>query len=77
MILIDPERDAEREAFAHDAARAFAENPQFSTFTRGDIEPGTWFAVRWGMNEDCVVVFKIDEDTPPANYMNLVREYQQ
>ena len=62
--------------FAEKAAAHFAAHPEHSTYTDGEIVPGCFFAVRWGMGEDCVLVLKIDEYHVPTNYQNLVREFK-
>jgi hypothetical protein len=60
--------------FAQRAAKRFAENDQLQSF--GNIEPGAFFALRYGLGEDCVVVFRIDSDHTPVNYQQLVREFR-
>ena len=52
--------------FVKRAAEDFEKNPIHSTF--GDIMPGRYFAVRWGMDNDCILVFKIDEEFEPEIY---------
>lgn len=63
-------------AFAEKAARVFAESPTLVTYTETDIVPGCFFAVRWGLGEDCVVVLKLDDDHIPTNYAQLIRRFQ-
>lgn len=60
--------EQERLDFAFRAAQHFARNPDHATFTAGAIEPGAWFAVRWGMGNDCVLTFRISEEHPVTNY---------
>lgn len=67
------EQDEER-AFADKAAKHFAQNPGHFTYG-GDLNPGTWLALRWGAVNDCVVVLKISEDHTPVNYYELVKKY--
>lgn len=62
--------------FAEKAAAHFAAHPEHSTYTEGEIISGCLFAVRWGLGDDCVLVFKLDENHVPTNYQNLVRAYQ-
>ena len=57
---------------AKKAAEAFAANDELTTFTEDDIEDGGFFAVRWGLGEDCVMVFKIDGD--PIVYDQLISQ---
>lgn len=75
MRMINLEIDTEREEFARRAAVHFAENSKLYTYTDGNIEPGCWFALRFGLGNDCVVVFKLDEFDEPTNYQQLIREY--
>ena len=75
MIYIDAE--TKQENFARKAAKHFAENPKHYTFTDGDIECGCFFAIRFGLCDDCVVVLKIDDNHEPVNYQQLIREYTQ
>ena len=64
----------EKEEFAMEAAKYFAANEGCRSYTRsGGINAGELFALRWGLGEDCVVVFRIDEATEPVNYAELVR----
>lgn len=59
--------------FARKAAKAFASNKEISTFTYGEITPGSFLAIRWGLGEDCVLVVKVDENHTPTNYAQLIR----
>lgn len=61
-------------AFARKAATHFAEHPEHHTYTGADIVPGCFFAIRWGLGDDCVVVLKLDESHIPTNYQSLIRE---
>ena len=69
------EQDAER-AFAEEAAKVFAENPESTTYTEGALDAGVLLALRWGLLDDCVVVIKISDDHEPVNYYNLTAKYQ-
>lgn len=48
--------------FAKLAMQCFSENPNKATFTTGEIEYDALFAVRWGMGEDCALVFTIGDE---------------
>jgi hypothetical protein len=39
----------------------------------GEIEPGCWLALRWGMGKDCVLVLKLDEFEQPVNFQNIIK----
>ncbi len=60
--------------FAKMAANDFEKNPQHMSFTLGEIEPGCLFALRYGLGDDCVLVFKLDESFEPVNFQNLVQK---
>lgn len=72
-VYIDDEHNME--GFARRAAKHFAENEETRSFTDGDIERGCLFALRFGLGNDCVVVFEIGENIEPTNYQELVKEY--
>ena len=61
--------------FAKMAAMAFANHKSVHTYTNGGIEAGELFAVRFGGGDNCVVVFRIDEDFEPINYQQLIDQY--
>ena len=50
--------------FAKRAAKNFEEHPEYSTFTDGEVEAGCLFGVRWGLGDDCVLVFELDYNDP-------------
>jgi hypothetical protein len=59
--------------FANEAAACFAKNETCWTFTRsGRIKPGELFAMRWGMGNDCVLVFRIDDNFEPVNFQQAI-----
>ena len=64
----------EEEVFALTAAKYFELHPEHTTFTLKDIVEGCWFAIRWGMDKNCVVVFKLDEYFEPQNYCNIINK---
>ena len=49
-----------RAEFVEKAAAMFQKNPGITKY--GEMEPGNYFAIRWGMDNDCVIVFKLDPD---------------
>ena len=73
MMMTYAEDEQQRIDFAKSAARWFAENPKGHTYTAGEIETGALFAMRYGLGDDCVVVFRISHDTPVVNFQNLIR----
>lgn len=61
-----------RLAFAERAAEVFKGNAESATY--GDLTPGGYFALRWGLCDNCVLVLKLDDCDEPVNYHNLVNE---
>lgn len=59
--------------FAEDAARHFAKHKEHTTYTHDKLEEGCLFAMRWGWGNDCVVIFRLDEDFEPVNYQQLIK----
>jgi|GEM_PF-5932053 len=72
-IRVD-EHDAERE-FAEKAAKHFASNPEDYTF--GELASGDYIARRWGMDNDGILVLKLDEFHEPTNYWQLIRKVKE
>ncbi|MCM2973802.1 hypothetical protein [Larsenimonas suaedae] len=67
--------DSQREiAFVQKAAKHFAEHPEHTTFTDGDVKPGVPLALRWGMGDDCVLVVWISEEGEVVNYQGAISE---
>ena len=60
--------------FVRKAAAWFAANPRGATYTEGDIEPGCWFALRWGMGKDCVLLLRLDDMFMPTVYGQTMPE---
>ncbi len=60
-----------QDEFAERAARHFFEHPEHSTYTDAEIEAGAFFALRFGLGDDCVVMFRIGEDEP-LNYQHII-----
>jgi len=69
--------EAEKLAFAQRAAVNFAENPKNNTYSDKEIEPGCYFAIRWGLGNDCVVVIKLDGYEDIVNYENIITKEKQ
>ncbi|AUM59689.1 hypothetical protein HOS55_gp087 [Pseudomonas phage PMBT3] len=72
MRAINLEKEEERKAFVLKAAAAFAGDPKMRTYTDGPIIPGKPFAVRWGADEDCIVVLQLDDFAEVLLYENVV-----
>jgi hypothetical protein len=53
------------------AAKVFLNvNPK--CYSYGVLEPVEYFAMRFGMFDDCLVVFKIDSDCSIENYQQIL-----
>lgn len=48
--------------FVRKAAKAFSKNKSLKTWTEEGYIPGHLMALRFGVDEDCVVVIRIGED---------------
>lgn len=60
----------QKQHFVEKAAKHFEDNPVASTY--GKLEPGEWFGLRWGWENDCIVVFKISHDEPIENFVQVI-----
>ena len=58
--------------FAKEAATHFAAESKHWSY--GELIPGSYLALRWGLGDDCVLVVKLDEDFTPVNYAQLVKQ---
>ena len=76
MEVTTLEEAEERVKFARRAAKCFAQDSKMFTFTDKEIEPGCLFAVRFGLGDDCVMVFRLDEECPVVNFQQIIRRYQ-
>lgn len=56
--------------FAKKAAEYMEKSPRTTTF--GDLEPGTFLAIRWGLGDDCLLVVKLDDDFHPLNFQQAI-----
>ena len=72
MRSIDVELDKEVINFVEKAAIKFIENPKWRSYTDGEIKSGCFFALRYGLDNNGVVVFKLDEDFEPLNYVGII-----
>jgi len=76
MRMVYLEEYEEVKLFAIRAAEKFALNEKLYTYTDGEIEEGCLFALRFGLDDDCVVVFKLDSSFVPINYQQLIKQYK-
>lgn len=71
MTTIRNER--ELVAFAEKAAAAFKANAKLASFGSDHPAQGEYLALRWGMDNDCVLVLKLDPDFEPVNFQQAAR----
>ena len=60
--------------FANKAAEHFNKNPKHVTFTDGNIEAGCLFGVKWGLGDDCILVFQLDYVYEPVIFTQFIKE---
>lgn len=70
MIMTHIEERKLQDEFAQRAAVHFRDNPEHWSYTDGEIKAGEFFALRFGMGEDCVVIFTVGDE--PLNYQQLI-----
>lgn len=58
--------------FVRKAAKHFEENKSHSSFS--DLEKGGLFALRYGLCDDCIVVFRISDDFEPVNFHQIIEK---
>lgn len=56
--------------FAKAAAAHFAANAKHWTF--GEIAPGQFLALRWGLGDDCVLVIRQHDYDEAVNFQNCI-----
>jgi hypothetical protein len=56
--------------FVEGVKKKFDEQPWLAA--DGDLSPGSYFAMRWGMGDDCILVLKLDEDHRPEVYQQAL-----
>ena len=75
MRIAHMSEDDEVRDFAKKAAMFFAKYKECHTYTNIGIEADELFALRFGSCDNCVVVFRIDENFEPINYQQLIDKY--
>lgn len=64
------EAENEKLDFIKKAKEDADKHPWHSTY--GDLDPGSYFAIRWGMDNDCLAIFKLDPDHQPELVQNCL-----
>lgn len=72
MRHINIEDEEEKHKFVKEVAKAFNENKDLASY--GDLEPGSYLALRWGLGNDCILVLKLDEYFQQENYSGLLNK---
>lgn len=72
MKMYSEDEETARLEFARKAAKHFADHPETVTYGENGPVKGELYALRWGMGNDCVVVFKIDEYAEIVNYQQFI-----
>lgn len=73
MRTVKVEEEMEQIRFSERAARYFALHPECQSFSDIDLSPRCFLALRWGLDDDCVLVIKLDAHFEPTNYQNIIR----
>jgi hypothetical protein len=76
MIMTTAQEEIESLDFAKRAANRFAKDKKLTTYTDSEISQGCLFAMRWGLCDDCVVVFRLDDSFTPINYQQLIKQVE-
>jgi len=63
--------------FVRAAAEHFEKHPKHYSFTTGEIEPGCLLALRWGLGEDCVLIFRLDEYFQPIIFQQAINREEK
>ena len=58
--------------FVREAATIFSEDTKLTSYTQYDIKPGCLFALRWGLDNDCVMVFRLDNGFEPIIFDQVI-----
>jgi hypothetical protein len=61
--------------FIEEAAEVFRRDPKIMTFTKDKIVPGCFFAIRWGLHDKSILVFKVADDFNPTIYDSVITEF--
>ena len=70
MLATTLENQEKLIGFVKQAVKRFGESPGLATF--GDVRPGEYLALRWGMGEDCVLVIRLDKNFEPINFHQAI-----
>ena len=72
MRMTTIEEDEQIQNFAKKAATFFAQDKNLYSFSESSIQKGCLFALRFGLSDDCVLVFRLDNNFEPINFQQLI-----
>jgi hypothetical protein len=73
MKMTTIKEQSEISQFVKNAAEYFKIYVEKSSFTSGAICGGCLFALKWGLGNDCVLVFRLDENFEPIIFQNIIK----
>ena len=74
MKMVRMEEEERLFDFAKEAAEVFSNDDEVGSYSNPACPTeGEYFARRWGMDKDCVLVLKIDENFEPVIFQNIVK----
>lgn len=62
----------EEQSFAKQSAVDFSGNENWKIL--GTIAPGEKIALRWGLDNNCVLILQLSETHTPTIYQNIIKE---
>lgn len=65
-------KEDEKLTFANEAKVYFESHPESITYGKEGPQQGKFYALRWGMDQNCILVFKIDEYDEIVNYCEFI-----
>lgn len=72
MKMVTMYEATEQVEFAKRAAVSFRDNPKYRSYSDNGIVAGDLLALRWGSDDDCVVVLRMSKDYEITNYQNII-----
>ena len=74
MNMTSLEEEKKTIDFVKKAAKVFKDNIIIQSFTEGEITKDCLFALKSGLANDCIVVFKLDKDYTPTCYQQIIKK---
>lgn len=72
MITTTQAEEKQRAEFLEEAISTFKKHPALATY--GTCEAGTLFALKWGLLDRSVLVFRLDRVSEPIVYRDAIIE---